>query len=133
MKIKNFFLILGIYSITVLPATSLVLGTFILLVTSCEDSTSKRLTEEKEYGILWMSGASEGEQGVWETSEEYFLGQFVYDTYTEARFRVITLPAGSKVRARKAGTDRLEIITLNAPASAGDTVVASRGVYYVPK
>ena len=133
MKIKDFFLVIGIYSITVVPAASLVLGTFILLITSCEDSTSKRLTEEKEYGILWMSGASEGEQGVWETSEEYFLGQLVYDTYTGARFRVITLPEGSKVKARKPGTDRLEIITLNTPASAGDTIMGPDGVYYIPK
>lgn len=132
MKIKDIFLIIAVFCATVLPATMVVFGGMIFIA-SCGDPTYEKLTEQKTYGIQWMSGSFAGDTGVWETHEEYYLGQFVYTPHSEARFRVITLPAGAKVKAIKAGTNKIEVITLNSPASAGDTVIASRGVYHIPQ
>lgn len=130
MKIKDIFLVTAIFCATVLPATMVVFGGIILL-SSCSDTPS--FEEPKEYGIEWLTGPLEGDSGTWQSFEEYRLGQQVFDTYTNAKFMVIRVPAGSKVKAKKAGTNKIEVITLNSPAEAGDTVIASRGVYHIPQ
>jgi len=130
MKIKDFFFVIAVFCATVLPATFIVLGGLIF-ISSCSNTPS--FEEPKEYGIEWLTGDCEGEQITWKTFEEYRLGQQVFDTYTNAKFIVIRVPAGSKVRAKKAGTGKTEIITLTSAASLGDTVVAARGVYHIPQ
>ena len=128
MKIKDIFLVIAVFCATVLPATAIVFGGLIFF-SSCSDTYEQ---ETKEYGIEWLTGHLEGDQGTWESFEEYRLGQQVFDTHTNAKFIVIRVPAGSKVRAKRAGTNKLEVITLNSPASAGDTVISARGVYHIP-
>lgn len=130
LKIKDFFLIIAVFCATVLPATTIVLGGM-MFISSCGDTQPNQ--DAKIYGIEWVTGPLEGDQGLWESSEEYSLKHQVFDDYTGNKFRVIQLPAGAKVWAKKAGTTKLELITLNSPASAGDTVVAARGVYHIPK
>ena len=130
MKIKDFFLVIGIYSITVLPATALVLGTFILVVTSCSDAP---VSAEKVYAIKWCNGVNAEQTGTWITEDELSLGQYQFDPYTKARFQVISIPSGCKVRANKAGTNKTAIITVDRYVSAGDTIMGPDGVYYVPK
>ena len=130
MKIKDFFLIIGIYSITVVPAASLVLGTFILVVTSCADTPA---SAEKVYTIKWCNGVNAEQTGTWITEEELSLGQYQFDPYTGSRFQVISIPSGCRVRAIKAGTDKTAIITVDRYASKGDTIMGPDGVYYIPK
>jgi len=130
MKIKDFFLVIGIYSITVVPAASLVLGTFILLITSCADTPA---SAEKVYAIKWCNGVNAEQTGTWITEEELSLGQYQFDPYTGSRFQVISIPPGCRVKAIKAGTDKTAVITVDRPTAKGDTVTWHDGVYYIPK
>lgn len=129
MKIKDFFLIIGIYSITVLPATAIVLGGLIF-ISSCGDVPPSK---EKAYTIKWCNGLNTGQTGTWLTEEELFLGQYQFDPYTGNKFQVISIPPGCRVRATKAGTDKSFIITVDRYVAKGDTVTWHDGVYHIPK
>lgn len=70
---------------------------------------------------------------VWITTKELSLGQYQFDPYTKAKFEVVSIPAGCKVKAIKAGTDKTAVITVDRPTAKGDTITWYDGVYYVPK
>lgn len=129
MKIKDFFLVIAVFCATVLPATSIVLGGLIF-ISSCGDVPS---SNEKAYTIRWVNGPKQDENGVWLSEEELSLGQYQFDPYTGAKFQVISIPAGCKVKAIKAGTEKTFVITVDRYVSKGDTVTWHDGVYYVPK
>ena len=129
MKIKDIFLIIAVYCATVLPATAIVLGGLIF-ISSCGDAPS---SNEKAYTIKWCNGLNMDKTGTWLSEEELFLGQYQFDPYTGAKFQVISIPAGCKVRATKADTKRSLIITVDRYVSKGDTIMGPDGVYYIPK
>lgn len=129
MKIKDVFLISAVFCATVLPATSIVLGGLIF-ISSCGDVPS---SNEKAYTIRWVNGPKQDQNGVWLSEEELSLGQYQFDPYTGAKFQVISIPAGCKVKATKAGTDKTAVITVDRPTAKGDTITWYDGVYYVPK
>lgn len=129
MKIKDFFLVIAVFCATVLPATAIVLGGLIF-ISSCGDAPS---SNEKAYTIRWQNGPSQDQNGVWLSEEELSLGQYQFDPYTGAKFQVISIPAGCRVKATKAGTDKTLIITVDRYVSKGDTIMGPDGVYYIPK
>lgn len=129
MKIKDIFLIIAVYCATVLPATFIVLGGLIF-ISSCGDVPS---SNEKAYTIRWQNGLNQDQNGVWLSEEELSLGQYQFDPYTGAKFQVISIPAGCKVKAIKAGTEKTFVITVDRYVSKGDTVTWHDGVYYIPK
>lgn len=129
MKIKDVFLISAVYCATVLPATFIVLGGLIFISSCGEQVTSNY----KAYTIKWEGGLNMGETATWMSEEELFLGQYQYDPFTKARFQVISIPPGCKVKAIKAGTDKTFIISVDRYVAKGDTVTWHDGVYYIPK
>lgn len=129
MKIKDIFLIIAVYCATVLPATAIVLGGLIF-ISSCGDVPPSR---EKAYTIKWENGPNMDKTGTWLSEEELSLGQYQFDPYTGAKFQIISIPAGCKVRATKAGTDKSFIITVDRYVAQGDTIMGPDGVYYIPK
>lgn len=129
MKIKDVFLIIAVFCATVLPCTAIVFGGLIFF-SSCGDVP---YSEEKAYTIRWVNGPNQDQNGIWLSEEELSLGQYQFDPYTRARFQVISIPPGCKVKAIKAGTDKTFIISVDRYVAKGDTVTWHDGVYYIPK
>lgn len=129
MKIKDIFLIISVFCVTVLPSTTIVLGGLVL-ISSCTDAPE---ATQKTYGVKWLNGNNMDEITVWITTKELSLGQYQFDPYTKAKFEVVSIPAGCKVKAIKAGTDKTAVITVDRPTAKGDTITWYDGVYYVPK
>ena len=129
MKIKDFFFIIAVFCATVVPPTAIVFGGLILF-SSCGDAPA---STQKAYTVRWINGPNQDQNGIWLTEEELSLGQYKFDPFTKTKFQVISIPPGCKVRAIKAGTDKIFIIQVDQYVSKGDTVTWHDGIYHIPK